>query len=53
MTDYLARDLRTNREWMLAGVSVGDNAVVGAVVTKDLPANAVALGSSARVVRWI
>jgi maltose O-acetyltransferase len=35
------------------GVSIGENTVVGAgsVVTKDLPANVVAVGSSARVVR--
>jgi acetyltransferase-like isoleucine patch superfamily enzyme len=37
----------------LRGVTVGDNGVVGtyAVVTKDLPANAVAAGVPARVVR--
>ena len=37
----------------LRGVRVGDNAVVGtnAVVTRDLPANAVAAGVPARVVR--
>ncbi len=37
----------------LRGVSVGDNAVVGtsAVVTKDVPANAVAAGVPARIVR--
>jgi acetyltransferase-like isoleucine patch superfamily enzyme len=37
----------------LRGVTVGDNAVVGtsAVVTKDLPANAVAAGVPARVLR--
>ena len=35
------------------GVTIGDNTVVGAgsVVTKDLPANVVAVGSPARVVR--
>ena len=35
------------------GVSIGDNSVVGAgaVVTKDLPANVVAVGNPARVVR--
>jgi maltose O-acetyltransferase len=35
------------------GVSIGENAVVGAgsVVTKDLPANVVAVGSPARVTR--
>jgi acetyltransferase-like isoleucine patch superfamily enzyme len=38
---------------ILRGVSVGDNAVVGtnAVVTKDVPANAVVAGSPARVIR--
>ena len=37
----------------LRGVTVGDNAVVGtnAVVTKDVPANAVAAGVPARVLR--
>ena len=35
------------------GVSIGDNTVVGAgsVVTRDLPADVVAVGSPARVVR--
>jgi maltose O-acetyltransferase len=38
---------------VLPGVTVGENAVVGAgaVVTKDVPANAVAVGNPARVVR--
>jgi acetyltransferase-like isoleucine patch superfamily enzyme len=38
---------------LLRGVTVGDNAVIGtsAVVTKDVPANAVAAGVPARVVR--
>ena len=38
---------------ILRGVSVGDNAVIGtnSVVTKDLPANAVAGGTPARVLR--
>lgn len=48
-----------NNAWLgggaivLAGVSVGENAVVGAgaIVTKDVPANTVALGNPARVVR--
>jgi maltose O-acetyltransferase len=37
------------------GVSIGDNSVVGAgsVVTRDLPANVVAVGNPARVVRQI
>lgn len=38
---------------IVPGVTIGDNAVIGAgsVVTKDIPANAVAVGSPARVVR--
>jgi len=38
---------------LLRGVSVGDNSVLGtyAVVTKDLPANAVCAGIPARVIR--
>ncbi|MEU0373240.1 sugar O-acetyltransferase [Streptomyces sp. NPDC006283] len=38
---------------VLPGVSIGDNSVVGAgaVVTKDIPANVVAVGNPARVVR--
>ncbi|MFE2375027.1 sugar O-acetyltransferase [Streptomyces sp. NPDC059398] len=37
------------------GVTIGENTVVGAgsVVTKDLPANVVAVGSPARVIRTI
>lgn len=40
---------------VLAGVSIGANTVVGAgaVVTRDLPGNVVALGNPARVVRSI
>ncbi len=40
---------------VLAGVTIGANTVVGAgaVVTRDLPANAVALGNPARVVRTL
>jgi acetyltransferase-like isoleucine patch superfamily enzyme len=38
---------------VLRGVSVGDNAVLGtyAVVTKDIPANAVVAGVPAKVIR--
>lgn len=38
---------------VLAGVTIGDNTVVGAgaVVPKDLPANVVAVGNPARIVR--
>lgn len=40
---------------VLPGVTIGANTVVGAgaVVTKDLPANVVALGNPARVVRHL
>lgn len=42
------------RAVVLPGVRIGDGAVVGAgaVVTKDLPPNAVAVGVPARVVAW-
>lgn len=54
------RDVRVgNNVWIgynaqiLRGVTVGDNAIVGAnsVLTRDIPANAVATGAPARVVR--
>lgn len=40
---------------VLPGVTIGDNTVVGggAVVTKDLPANVLALGNPARVIRQL
>ena len=40
---------------VLPGVTIGDNTVVGAgsIVTKDLPANVVAVGNPARVLRPI
>jgi maltose O-acetyltransferase len=40
---------------VLPGVTIGENTVVGAgaVVTRDLPANAVAVGNPARVVRTL
>jgi maltose O-acetyltransferase len=40
---------------VLGGVTIGDNSVVGAggVVTRDLPANVVAVGNPARVIRAI
>jgi acetyltransferase-like isoleucine patch superfamily enzyme len=40
---------------ILAGVTIGDNAVIGAgsVVTKDIPENMVAVGSPARVIKSI
>lgn len=39
----------------LPGVTVGDNSVIGAgsVVTKDVPANVVAVGNPCRVMREI
>ncbi|MBX9245977.1 acyltransferase [Actinotalea ferrariae] len=39
---------------VLPGVTIGDGAIVGAgsVVTKDLPANCIAVGVPARVVGW-
>jgi len=54
------RDVRVgNNVWIgygaciLRGVTIGDNAIIGtsAVVTKDVPANAVVAGMPARVVR--
>ncbi|MGT2752908.1 sugar O-acetyltransferase [Streptococcus porcinus] len=38
---------------VLPGISIGDNSVIGAnsLVTKDIPANSLALGSPARVVK--
>ncbi|MFE6522777.1 sugar O-acetyltransferase [Streptomyces sp. NPDC057794] len=40
---------------VLPGVTIGDNSVIGAgaVVTKDVPANVVAVGNPARVVRTL
>ena len=40
---------------ILPGVTIGDDAVIGAasLVTKDVPAGAVAVGAPARVVRWV
>ena len=40
---------------ILPGITVGDNTVIGAgsVVTKDLPANVVAVGNPCRVLRPI
>ena len=40
---------------LLPGVSVGDHTVIGAgsVVTKDIPANVVAVGNPCRVLREI
>ncbi|WP_225421336.1 DapH/DapD/GlmU-related protein [Levilactobacillus fuyuanensis] len=40
---------------VLPGVTVGENAIVGAgaVVTKDVPANVVVVGTPARVLRRV
>ena len=40
---------------ILPGVTIGDNAVIGAgsVVTKDIPENAIAVGSPARVIKYV
>ena len=40
---------------LLPGVSIGDNSVIGAgsIVTKDIPANVVAVGNPCRVLREI
>lgn len=38
---------------ILPGITIGDNAVIGAgsVVTKDVPANSIAVGKPCRVTR--
>ena len=40
---------------ILSGVTIGENAVVGAgaVVTKDVPDNAVVVGNPARVIKYL
>ena len=40
---------------VVPGVTVGDNAIIaaGAVVTKDVPANAIVAGVPAKVIRMI
>lgn len=40
---------------VLTGVHIGDNAIIGAssIVTKDVPANVIAMGSPAEIVREI
>ncbi len=40
---------------MLPGVTIGDGSVIGAgsVVTKDIPANVLAVGNPCRVIRRI
>ena len=39
----------------LAGVTIGENAIVGAgaVVTKDVPDNAVVVGNPAKVIKYL
>ena len=40
---------------ILGGVNIGDNAIVGtgSIVTKDIPANVIAVGNPCRVLRQI
>lgn len=40
---------------IMPGITIGDNAVIGAgsIVTKDIPANALAVGNPCRVIRMI
>lgn len=40
---------------ILAGVSIGDNSIIGAgsIVTKDIPANVIAVGNPCKVIRII
>ena len=40
---------------LLPGITIGENAMIGAgaVVTKDVPANAVVAGGSAKIIRFI
>lgn len=40
---------------VLAGVSIGDNTIIGtgSIVTKDIPANVIAVGNPCRVIRAI
>lgn len=46
---------RSELEEMLGGVTIGDGCVIGAgaVVTRDIPANSVAVGNPARVIKTI
>ena len=41
--------------YIMPGVTIGDNCIIGAasVVTKDIPANSVAVGIPARVIKTI
>ena len=42
-------------DFVCSGVTIGDNSVVGAgaVVTRNVPANVIAVGNPARVIREI
>jgi acetyltransferase-like isoleucine patch superfamily enzyme len=44
-----------NNVTILCGLTIGENAIIGAgsVVTKDVPASAVAAGNPARVIRYL
>jgi maltose O-acetyltransferase len=45
----------TSRCIILGGVTIGDNSIIGAgsVVTKDIPANCLAAGNPARVIKYL
>lgn len=36
---------------MIGGITIGDNAIIGAVVNKDIPSGCTAVGVPAKVVR--
>lgn len=40
---------------VMKGVSIGENSIigVGSIVTKDIPANCVAVGSPCKVIRYL
>lgn len=44
-----------NNAWLGAGVTIGENAIIGAgaVVDKDVPANSIAVGIPAKVIKAI
>ena len=41
--------------YILAGVTIGDNTIIGtgSIVTKDIPANVIAVGNPCKVLRQI
>ena len=51
----LLTDIEYTAAYVISGVTIGDNAVIGAgsVVTKDIPSNVVAVGNPCRVIRSI